>query len=50
MRKKKKPNKTHSTHDEDSGDEKYKKLIRYVITNPDKDLILKEEDTVFVLA
>lgn len=31
-------------------DEKYKKLIRYVITNPDKDLDLKEDDTVFVLA
>jgi hypothetical protein len=31
-------------------DEKYKKLIRYVITNPDKDLELKEDDTVFVLA
>ena len=31
-------------------EEKYKKLIKYVITNPDKDLILKEDDTVFVLA
>lgn len=31
-------------------DENYKKLIRYVITNPDKDLELKENDTVFVLA
>ena len=25
-------------------------MIKYVITNPDKDLILKEGDTVFVLA
>lgn len=30
--------------------EKYMKEIKYVITNPDKDLKLKENDTVFVLA
>lgn len=47
MRKKMKVSK--SLNDTEN-DENYKKLIRYVITNPDKDLELKENDTVFVLA
>jgi hypothetical protein len=34
----------------DKENDKYLKEIKYVITNPDKDLKLKENDTVFVLA
>jgi hypothetical protein len=34
----------------DKDNDKYLKEIKYVITNPDKDLKLKENDTVFVLA
>jgi hypothetical protein len=36
--------------DGDSGDDDSKKEIKYVISNPDKDLRLKENDVVFVLA
>jgi hypothetical protein len=36
--------------DGEKDNEKYMKEIKYVITNPDKDLKLKENDTVFVLA
>ena len=42
--------KTQNKNKKKEAEEKYKKEIKYVITNPDKDLVLKENDLVFVLA
>lgn len=49
--KKKKQVKNQNKSKESQKDEdRYLKEIKYVITNPDKDLKLQENDTVFVLA
>ena len=48
--KKKKAQKDDKSKETEKDNEKYMKEIKYVITNPDKDLKLKENDTVFVLA
>ncbi len=46
----KRQSKTPGPEDGDTDNEQQKKLIKYVITNPDKDLVLQEGDSVFVLA
>ena len=47
---KKKKQKGDKSKEGEKDNEKYMKEIKYVITNPDKDLKLMENDTVFVLA
>ena len=50
MAEKKKKAQKDKSKETEKDNEKYMKEIKYVITNPDKDLKLKENDTVFVLA
>jgi len=50
MAEKKKKAQKDKSKEAEKDNEKYMKEIKYVITNPDKDLKLKENDTVFVLA
>ncbi len=50
MTEKKKKAQKDKSKETEKDNEKYMKEIKYVITNPDKDLKLKENDTVFVLA
>jgi hypothetical protein len=44
------PNQNYTTNKDNPSDDKDAKEIKYVVTNPSKDLKLKDTDLVFVLA